>query len=85
MRQAQDAAKSKTLFLSNMSHEMRTPLNGIVGCIGMLKSHPDDRELFREYLGKAESTATVSYTHLTCLQRSWQSVLSGRSLIRQEG
>lgn len=57
MRQAQDAAKSKTLFLSNMSHEMRTPLNGIVGCIGMLKSHPDDRELFREYLGKAESTA----------------------------
>ena len=57
MRQAQDAAKSKSLFLSNMSHEMRTPLNGIIGCIGRMKSHPDDRELSREYLGKAESTA----------------------------
>lgn len=57
MKQAQDAAKSKTLFLSNMSHEMRTPLNGIVGCIGMMKSHPDDPVLFREYLSRAESTA----------------------------
>lgn len=57
MKQAQDAAKSKTLFLSNMSHEMRTPLNGIVGCIGMMKSHQDDPVLFREYLSKAESTA----------------------------
>lgn len=57
MMQAQDAARSKTLFLSNMSHEMRTPLNGIVGCIGMLKAHPDDKEQYHEYLGKAESTA----------------------------
>lgn len=57
MKQAQDAAKSKTLFLSNMSHEMRTPLNGIVGCISMMKSHMDDHMLLEKYLMKAQSTS----------------------------
>lgn len=57
MEQAQDAAKSKTLFLSNMSHEMRTPLNGIIGCMEMMKTHQQDLDKVWEYLGKAESTA----------------------------
>lgn len=57
IEQAQDAAKSKTLFLSNMSHEMRTPLNGIIGCIGMMKVHYDDPKQLENYLEKAESTA----------------------------
>lgn len=57
MQKAQDAARSKSLFLSNMSHEMRTPLNGIVGCISMMKAHKDDQVLFWQYLDKTEATA----------------------------
>ena len=57
IRKAQEAAESKSLFLSNMSHEMRTPLNGIVGCIRIMKANLDRMELLEEYLKKAESTA----------------------------
>ena len=65
IRRAQEAAESKSLFLSNMSHEMRTPLNGIVGCIRIMKTSLDHIELLEEYLKKAESTANymVSLTN----------------------
>ena len=65
IRKAQEAAESKSLFLSNMSHEMRTPLNGIVGCIRIMKANLDRMELLEEYLEKAESTANymVSLTN----------------------
>ena len=57
IEKAQEAAKSKSLFLSNMSHEMRTPLNGIVGCIRVMKSNLNDSALLKGYLDKAEATA----------------------------
>ena len=57
IQKAQEAAKSKSLFLSNMSHEMRTPLNGIVGCIRVMKSNLEDTTMLRGYLDKAEATA----------------------------
>lgn len=57
IEKAQEAAESKSLFLSNMSHEMRTPLNGIVGCIRVMKINLDNQELLEDYLKKAESTA----------------------------
>ena len=57
IRKAQEAAQSKSLFLSNMSHEMRTPLNGIVGCIRVMKENMDDPGTVQEYLKKTESTA----------------------------
>lgn len=54
---AQEAAQSKSTFLSTMSHEMRTPLNGIVGCIGLMGSHLNDPGMLRGYLQKLESTS----------------------------
>lgn len=57
IKKAQEAAESKSLFLSNMSHEMRTPLNGIVGCMRIIKDNLDNTALLQEYLKKAESTA----------------------------
>ena len=45
---AQDARreiKEKTRFLSNMSHDIRTPMNGIVGLINMAEQYPEDMDI----------------------------------------
>lgn len=39
------ANRSKSAFLSRMSHDMRTPLNGIVGLLKIDAAHPEDRAL----------------------------------------
>lgn len=38
--EAQQASQVKSAFISNISHEMRTPLNGIVGSLNLLKRQP---------------------------------------------
>lgn len=43
--QAKREAKIKTRFLQNMSHDMRTPLNGIAGMLHIAKENPQDLEL----------------------------------------
>ena len=43
--EAKKDAALKTRFLSNMSHDIRTPMNGIIGMIELADSHPDDSEL----------------------------------------
>ncbi len=56
LQQAFDAAKSaneaKSNFLSNMSHDIRTPMNAIVGFSVLLEHNADDAELVREYTRK---------------------------------
>ena len=57
------ANQAKTAFLNNMSHDMRTPMNAIVGFTALAASHIDDREQVRDYLGKID----VSSRHLLSL------------------
>ena len=45
VEQADRANAAKTSFLSRMSHDIRTPLNGIIGLLQIDDSHPDDIEL----------------------------------------
>ncbi|MFR3852371.1 MAG: sensor histidine kinase [Odoribacter splanchnicus] len=47
-RKAENAIKRKNLFLSNMSHEVRTPLNAIVGFSGLLASEDMDLDAASE-------------------------------------
>ena len=49
---AQSANKAKSTFLNNMSHDIRTPMNSIVGYAGLAATHIDDTEQVQTYLGK---------------------------------
>ena len=60
---AQAANRAKTTFLSNMSHDIRTPMNAIIGFTGLAASHIDDKERVQEYL----TTIAHSSEHLLSL------------------
>ena len=60
---AERANHAKTVFLNNMSHDIRTPMNAIVGFTALAESHIDNREQVQEYLGKI----AVSSRHLLSL------------------
>ena len=70
MRRAQDAAaealqsaerasKAKTDFLSNMSHDIRTPMNAIIGITTLMKNELHQPEKLAEHLGKLESSGQL--------------------------
>ena len=60
---AEHANKAKTTFLNNMSHDIRTPMNAIVGFTALATSHIDNKEEVRDYLKKI----TISSQHLLSL------------------
>ena len=49
---AEAANKAKTDFLSNMSHDIRTPMNGIIGMTAIAAAHIDDKERVQDSLQK---------------------------------
>ncbi len=51
--QAADAAnRAKTTFLNNMSHDIRTPMNAIIGYTALTTTHLDNKERAEDYLSK---------------------------------
>lgn len=54
---AEEANKAKTAFLSNMSHEVRTPMNAIIGLNNIAMNEPTASEKVKEYLAKIDSSA----------------------------
>ncbi|MCM1175998.1 MAG: response regulator [Blautia sp.] len=63
LEMADSANKAKTNFLSSMSHDIRTPMNAIVGMTDIAKKHMDDREKLNDCLEKI----TLSSQHLLTL------------------
>ncbi len=55
---AEHANKAKTVFLSNMSHDIRTPMNAILGFTALAQTHMDDKEQVQEYLSKINTSGT---------------------------
>ncbi len=53
---AESASKAKTKFLSNMSHDIRTPMNAIIGFTTLAMTHIDDKERVQGYLEKISSS-----------------------------
>ena len=56
-REAQAANVAKTRFLFNMSHDIRTPMNAIIGYAELLAAHLDERDRALDYLGKIRSSS----------------------------
>ena len=54
---AETASKAKSTFLSNMSHDIRTPMNAIIGFTTLALSNIDDTQRVRDYLGKILSSS----------------------------
>lgn len=63
LQAAQLASNSKTTFLSNMSHDIRTPMNAVLGFTTLLAKDADNPEKVREYTKKI----TASGQHLLSL------------------
>ena len=61
--EAEQANRAKTVFLNNMSHDIRTPMNAIVGFTTLAESHIDNKDQVKDYLGKI----SVSSQHLLAL------------------
>lgn len=60
---AEHASKAKTTFLNNMSHDIRTPMNAIIGFTALAAAHIDNPKQVADYLGKI----SVSSEHLLSL------------------
>ena len=56
LHKAEAAERAKTTFLSNMSHDIRTPRNAIIGFTTLAQTNLDNRDRVQEYLGKILSS-----------------------------
>ncbi len=54
---AESASRAKTTFLNNMSHDIRTPMNAIIGFTELATSHLESRDLVRGYLSKISQSS----------------------------
>ena len=55
---AQHANRAKTTFLNNMSHDIRTPMNAIIGYTSLAASHVDNPEQIQNYLTKIQTASS---------------------------
>lgn len=55
---SQSASKAKTSFLFNMSHDIRTPMNAILGFADLIEKHLDDKDKCKMYLQKLKSSSS---------------------------
>ncbi len=55
---AQQASKAKSTFLTSMSHDIRTPMNAIIGFTALAQTHLDDKEQVSDYLAKISTSST---------------------------
>lgn len=63
---------ARNTFLSNMSHDMRTPLNGIMGFLSLARTHMDDKDTLPYYLDKIEASGRQLLNMINeVLEMSW--------------
>ena len=58
-RKAIAAGKVKNAFLANMSHDIRTPMNAIIGFSNIIARHPEDEEMVRNAISKIQASGDI--------------------------
>ncbi len=58
LREAEDANQAKSRFLSNMSHDIRTPMNAILGMTSIGLAHIDEKARVQDCLNKIKTAST---------------------------
>lgn len=84
LQQAESANKAKSVFLSKMSHDMRTPMNGILGMTAIAMHHLDERERVCGCLQKINTAGS----HLLSLMNEvldMSQIESGSSTLNSQG
>ncbi len=64
VKQANAASIARSTFLNNISHDIKTPLNGIIGYADLMLRHLGDQEKLREYIGKIKLSGKQLHTFL---------------------
>lgn len=58
-REAVEANRAKSAFLFNMSHDIRTPMNAIIGFTGLLERHQDEPKRRQDYIDKIKGSSAL--------------------------
>lgn len=61
LKRAEEASHAKSAFLFNMSHDIRMPMNAIIGYTDLLEIYGDDVEKREDYLGKIKVPVNICY------------------------
>ena len=83
LREAENANQAKEIFLSNMSHDIRTPMNAIIGMTAIAKNHIDEKTRVADALDKIE-TASSHLLSLINEVLDMSRINSGRMTIAQD-
>ena len=81
--EARSANEAKTRFLFNMSHDIRTPMNAIIGFSNFLKQHIDDREKTLEYIDKIQTSSSFLLSLINDVLEMAR-IESGKAMLKME-
>ena len=83
VHEAKCANEAKTRFLFNMSHDIRTPMNVIIGFADLLEKHIDEKERVRDYIGKIKSSSEFLLSLINYVLETAR-IESGKTTLKKE-
>ena len=81
--EAQHANQAKTRFLFNMSHDIRTPMNVIIGYTQLLENNLDNKKQALDYISKLKSSSTILLSLINYILEMTQ-IESGKLDLKKE-
>ncbi|MEE1446325.1 ATP-binding protein [Faecalibacillus intestinalis] len=81
--EAQHANQAKTRFLFNMSHDIRTPMNAIIGYTQLLENNLDNKKQALDYILKLKSSSTILLSLINYILEMTQ-IESGKLDLKKE-
>lgn len=82
-KRAEEASEAKTRFLFNMSHDIRTPMNAIIGFSDLLEKHLDDKEKVYDYIKKIQLSGSFLLSLINYVLEMAR-IESGKATLRTE-